>query len=179
MVDTRFQRWASEVIFPLIGFLFWNWSFEFVAWFYFGDRFFQWVFNFIKKRKIQGGFWKGQSLVSLELVLILLLIGQTKMPWMDSLHTFLTYEDMGIAQGYFLIPLLFLGEWMKYSMERKSKVFQMENPKVTLLKIGLWGSSIILFLFVFSSVFQIQIFLGMLAMVNLWIDVKKVPVSLK
>ena len=177
MVENRFQRWAGEVIFPLMGLLFWDWTFAFVAWFYFGDRFFQWGFNFFKKENPR--FWKAQSLITLELLLILLLILQTHSPITTSLYSFLSFRDMGIPQGYFLVPLLLIGEVLKFSMEQRLKVFFLENRVVTLIKIGLLGICLSLFWIGITNTQQIIAFIGALALTNLWIDLKKVPVSYK
>lgn len=179
MVNNRFQRWAGEVLFPLLGLLLWDWPFVFVAWFYFGDRFFQWIFNFIKKQKVKSGFWKIQSFITLELVLVVLIIIQSEHSIFKSLLDFLAYEDMGIAQGYFLIPLLVVGEWLKYKAEIKLNMFQIENNAITIIKIGVWGICSMLFLWTMSDIIKIIVYLTFIAFTNLWIDFKKVPVSYK
>jgi hypothetical protein len=86
---------------------------------------------------------------------------------------------MGIPQGYFLVPLLLIGEVLKFSMEQRLKVFFLENRVVTLIKIGLLGICLSLFWIGVTNTQQIIAFIGALALTNLWIDLKKVPVSYK
>jgi hypothetical protein len=86
---------------------------------------------------------------------------------------------MGIPQGYFLVPLLLIGEGLKFTMERRLKVFFLENRVVTLIKIGLLGICLSLFWIGVTNTQQIIAFIGALALTNLWIDLKKVPVSYK
>ena len=113
---TVWLKIVSDSIIPLLGFFLWDWSIYFIVLFLCLDLIshelvYHLKFNFLRKAHNQS-FSKG-SLLSLPLVLVSLAIIQLSLLLFYSnsnplkeLIEFLSYEDMGIAQGYILIPLI-------------------------------------------------------------------------
>ena len=68
----------------------------------------------------------GISMTLLELSLLHLLVFLTLTPigFFEELWAFLSYEEMGIAQGVVLIPLLIFNELFRIRNEQKAKVPQ-------------------------------------------------------
>jgi len=72
MTDSRFQRLLAEVVFPLIGLLFWKWTFDFILWFYAIDVFLIAGVSVWRHKKYKSS--TGLILPWLELLIVLLLI---------------------------------------------------------------------------------------------------------
>lgn len=117
----------GDVALPLIGFLFWDWGFYFISLFFLFDLIFRTLF--IKRRLKPIDELKNRNTIIfkaflftfLEVILIhCIVVGafpHTNVG--DSFIYFLTYEEMGIAQGVVLLPLLLLNEAMKIRNENK------------------------------------------------------------
>lgn len=117
----------GDVALPLIGFLFWDWGFYFISLFFLFDLIFRTLF--IKRRLKPIDELKNRNIIIfkaflftfLEVILIhCIVVGafpHTNVG--DSFIYFLTYEEMGIAQGVVLLPLLLLNEAMKIRNENK------------------------------------------------------------
>ncbi len=117
----------GDVALPLIGFLFWDWGFYFISLFFLFDLIFRTLF--IKRRLKPIDELKNRNTIIfkaflftfLEVILIhCIVVGafpHTNVG--DSFIYFLTYEEMGIAQGVVLLPLLLLNEVMKIRNENK------------------------------------------------------------
>lgn len=117
----------GDVALPLIGFLFWDWGFYFISLFFLFDLIFRTLF--IKRRLKPIDELKNRNTIIfkaflftfLEVILIhCIVVGvfpHTNIG--DSFIYFLTYEEMGIAQGVVLLPLLLLNEAMKIRNENK------------------------------------------------------------
>lgn len=117
----------GDVALPLIGFLFWDWGFYFISLFFLFDLIFRTLF--IKRRLKPIDELKNRNIIIfkaflftfLEVILIhCIVVGvfpHTNIG--DSFIYFLTYEEMGIAQGVVLLPLLLLNEAMKIRNENK------------------------------------------------------------
>lgn len=122
-----FSALLGDVALPLIGFLFWDWGFYFISLFFLFDLLFRTLF--IKRRlkpidKLKNRraiIFKAFLFTFLEVILIhCIVVGafpHTNIG--DSFIYFLTYEEMGIAQGVVLLPLLLLNEVMKIRNENK------------------------------------------------------------
>ena len=122
-----FSALLGDVALPLIGFLFWDWGFYFISLYFLFDLLFRTLF--IKRRlkpidelkNRRAIIFKAFLFTFLEVILIhCIVVGafpHTNIG--DSFIYFLTYEEMGIAQGVVLLPLLLLNEVMKIRNENK------------------------------------------------------------
>lgn len=165
MTDSRVQRIFSEVLLPLIGIFAWHWSFDFICWFYAIDVFLSAVAGIARHRAFRDPM--GLALPWFELILVIALIVLSGSGIWSSFKSFLAYKDMGIAQGYILIPLIFLNEWMRWKLEQRTRMYMFTSNKAHLLKISgfaLTGVFMVLFNEPFTSAL---IFLGVLTAVNL------------
>ena len=152
----------GDVALPLIGFLFWDWGFYFVSLFFLFDLLFRTFF--IKRRLRPLGELKNRNTIIfkaflftfLEVILIHCIVvgafSHTNIG--DSFIYFLTYEEMGIAQGVVLLPLLLLNEVMKIRNENKMGVpysvraqVLINNQNIQRYRILLWVLIYLLVLF--------------------------------
>ena len=154
----------GDAVLPLVGFLFWNWGFYFIILFFLFDLV---IRTFFLNKRLgllssiilpKAFLLKGVGLAFLEVMILHLLVYFSLNPiiFTVELWAFLSYEELGIAQGIFLLPLLFLNEIMRIKNEHKVSVPQ--NIRFEILKsiqiaglfrILFW--SLLLFLtFVFS-----------------------------
>ena len=125
---------------PLLGFLFWDWGFYFIVLFFVFDILIR-SFFLMKRVKnlpsmnINHRFALfGISMTLLELCLLHLLVFLTLTPigFFKEFWAFLSYEELGIAQGVVLIPLLIFNELFRIRNEQKAKVPQ--NVRFEILK---------------------------------------------
>lgn len=124
------QRAVIEAFIPLIGFFWWNWPFSFIVFFFVMDLLVREISLHISARKIhltQGGStksWQKKGGLSSSLVLLtsagwllLLILLVPNFDFGQEIWSFLTYTEMGIQQGWVLIPLLVLSVFASYKME--------------------------------------------------------------
>ena len=138
---------------PLVGFLFWDWGFYFIALFFLFDLIFKTFF--LKKRLSPLEEMRGRNkfilysfLFSFIEVLMIHFIVIRAFPSMNIGHAFidfLSYEELGIAQGVVLLPLLFLNEWMRIRNENKIAVphtvriqIMFNSQRVQVYRLILW-----------------------------------------
>ena len=130
----------GDVALPLLGFLFWDWGFYFIVLFFVFDILIR-SFFLMKRVKnlpsmnINHRFALfGISITLLELCLLHLLVFLTLTPigFFKEFWAFLSYEELGIAQGVVLIPLLIFNELFRIRNEQKAKVPQ--NVRFEILK---------------------------------------------
>lgn len=119
----------ADIIIPLLGFLIWNWSFYFILLFFLLDYFVFNVFSFVKHQKIvkyngsHSFFPMKELLYTLVIVYFSCLLIFMALPMIGPFDfkkdtwNFLAYEDMGIAQGYVLLPLLVYGGYAQYKLQ--------------------------------------------------------------
>jgi hypothetical protein len=134
MTDPRVQRILAEVLFPLIGILFWKWTFDFILWFYAIDILLLAIVGVWRHKKYKSV--PALILPWLELLIAMLLIVLFGKELWSSLGEFLAYEDMGFSQGYFLLPIIGLSEWMRWKLEHKTRVIILTTNAQHLLKIA-------------------------------------------
>ena len=130
----------GDVALPLVGFLFWDWGFYFIVLFFLFDLIFKAFF--LKKRLVILEEIKGRnrilfyaflfSFVEVAVIHLIVIGAFPNMRIVDSLIDFLSYKELGIAQGVVLIPLLFLNEWMKIRNENKLGVPHPVRVKIIL-----------------------------------------------
>jgi hypothetical protein len=130
----------GDAALPLLGFLFWDWGFYFIVLFFVFDNVIRSIF--LNKRvknlpsmNVNRHFaLKGISITFLELCLLHLLVFLTLAPieFFQEIWAFLSYEELGIAQGVLLIPLLVFNELFRIRNEMKANVPQ--NVRFEILK---------------------------------------------
>ncbi|NBU91827.1 MAG: hypothetical protein EBS17_03195 [Flavobacteriia bacterium] len=121
MKDTRVQRLLSELLLPILGILFWHWGTAFLLWFMLLDV----VSGLVTGRlhPVQKTSLKQSVIQVFELLLICLVIYLLTNDIVTSFSSFFAYEDMGVAQGYFIVPLMVFGEWLRLTMSKKTGVY--------------------------------------------------------
>jgi hypothetical protein len=184
MKGDQFQRVFGEVVFPLFGIVFWNWTLDFVCWFYCIDQFVKMVFLLFFTPKKEGdlnGKTFGVSLwLFCEVLMILCILFLQSKDLSTSFQDFFFFKDMGIAQGYFLFPLVILGEYMKVKMDRKqnreAKSQSNERRKLqqlTYFKICFWGILIAIICFQWVQIhFLRYILIAFLALSHLLFELR-------
>jgi hypothetical protein len=119
-----------EATIPILGIFLWDWSLYFIILFYMLDLFADHVFlhvkskRVIKENKTAGKGWLSYGigagvLLSLSLLLAHFTVLNTH-PGIDflmELKNFWTYEELGVQQGYVLLPMLFFAAYQQYKME--------------------------------------------------------------
>lgn len=120
---------GGDLIFPLLGYFLWDWSLYFILLFLILDMLCTLVVTHLKARKIklyqsEKSFPFGKSALSIILLCVTLFLLHLMMifhkPTINfpkEMIAFWNYKDMGIAQGYFLAPLLIVMSWQLYKIE--------------------------------------------------------------
>ncbi len=166
MTDIRIQRLLAEVLLPLIGVFAWNWSFDFICWFYAIDLFINALVSLIRHRRFHNSM--GLILPWFEFILVILLIDLSGNNCWDSWKNFLTYKDIGIAQGYVLVPLVLVNEWMRWKLERRTNQVTFASNQTYLLKISGFIILVFFIILIEAPLGASLIFLGVLAFANLF-----------
>lgn len=121
-----------EGLIPILGYFYWNWDASFILLFYLIDWILFWVLTLLKARKrIQ--FSRNipeKQLASKHLGIAFLCILSTSLAvfyilpnihinflWTERIWAFLSYSDMGIQQGFVLIPLMVLSGYLTYKQQ--------------------------------------------------------------
>ncbi len=129
-VNQKYVQSFGDALIPILGYFFWNWNLYFIVLFYLLDLIASEVFMYFKSKKIlqvQGGKWK-ENLIPPFLSLVLLatsvLLVHLSMQCVErgisfekEIVAFWTYKDLGIEQGYLLVPLLFIVGFQRFKME--------------------------------------------------------------
>lgn len=128
-INPTYIQLIGDAIIPLLGYFLWDWGLYFIVLFYVLDYVCNEIITHFKAAKIKQALnlapgKKNQDLLSLSLLvftlfLVHIAVGRIQ-PTIDFLHEiihFLTYKDLGIEQGYFLIPLVFFTGYQRYKME--------------------------------------------------------------
>jgi hypothetical protein len=128
-LNPKYIQASADAAIPLIGFFLWEWSLYFILLFYLLDLFASEIIAHLSVRKIRE--YSGQkkpdvkhSMISLALFVLTLFVVHVfvaaAVPGIDfkkEAIAFWSYEDMGIAQGYVLIPLVLFVAIQRYRME--------------------------------------------------------------
>ncbi len=128
-IKQAYIQLIGDAIIPLAGALFFDWSLYFILIFYCIDLLASEVILHLKSKKtiefrgINVKKWRQQGLKSgLLLILALLLIHlgvffiQLGIDFSTELIDFMAYEEMGIQQGYILVPLIAFSAYQLYRM---------------------------------------------------------------
>jgi hypothetical protein len=127
-----FVQTLIEALLPILGYFYWKWDASFILLFYLIDWLLFWVLTIFKARKrIQ--FSENTSekqLANRQLSIAFLCILSTSLAvfyilpnihdtfsWTERIWAFLSYSDMGIQQGFILIPLMVLSGYMTYKQQ--------------------------------------------------------------
>jgi hypothetical protein len=129
-VNLKLIQVVSDALIPVLGFFLWGWGLFFILLYYLIDLLVSELFMYIKTRAIQlkqGGHvlqtvWYivlGQLLIvsSLLLVRIFILNAHPELDLRQEIIAFWRYKDLGIQQGYILIPLVFFVGFQRYKTE--------------------------------------------------------------
>lgn len=121
----------GDLAIPVLGFYFWNWNIYFILLFFCLDMVGGEIALLLKARKIkevqgidQAKYGKTFTFISL-LVLVLniffihigMFLYEENFQLWNEIHAFLSYTEMGIQQGYVLIPLIAMMAYTQYKVE--------------------------------------------------------------
>jgi hypothetical protein len=129
-VNLKYFQLLTDAIIPLLGYFFWHWNLYFIVLFYLLDYLAYEVFSHIKAKKVQTLKRKNSTtwlklgsisaLLFISNILFVQLTMQALVPTIDftkEISAFWNYKDMGIEQGYFLLPLIAFAGYQRYKME--------------------------------------------------------------
>ena len=128
-VNVKYLQLITDAIIPLLGYFFWHWNLYFIVLFYLLDYLAYEVFSHVKARKVSSlkqdnSTWLKLGIVSIVLFVLNSALVQITMkslvPTIDftkEIIAFWNYKDMGIEQGYFLLPLIVIAGYQRYKME--------------------------------------------------------------
>lgn len=121
-----------EGLIPVLGYFYWNWDASFILLFYLIDWILFWVLSLLKARKriqFSGNLSEKQTAVQQVSIAFLCILStslavfyvlpnmHTTFSWTERIHAFLSYSDMGIQQGFILIPLMVLSGYLVYKQQ--------------------------------------------------------------
>ena len=122
----------SEAIIPLLGFFLWDWGLYFILLFYILDLFANELVIHLKSRKTtdyqieeSNRFtWIKNGLISLFLIAVMIVLIHITMRlihpeigFMKEAKEFWNYTELGIKQGYVILPLLLFVGYQQYKMQ--------------------------------------------------------------
>lgn len=121
-----------EGLIPVLGYFYWKWDASFILLFYLIDWVLFWVLSLLKARKrIQFSENLPEKQLAIKhLGIAFLCILSTSLAvfyilpnihphfsWQERIWAFLTYSDMGIQQGFILIPLMTLSGYLAFKQQ--------------------------------------------------------------
>lgn len=167
-----FIQIIGELAIPLIGFFFWNWSLYFILLFYMIENLFATYFQLETFRKFTFLVEKKEStidykklfifitfwLIEVALIHLFLFLTNPSIQFGKEVVDFFMYEDMGIPQGFLLIPLLYFASKMKMKQDIQTLTIKIKSidevknfsPKFNYywVSIGFWVSLILISFFI-------------------------------
>ncbi len=154
-VNPKYIEVLGDTIIPLLGYFLWEWNLYFIVLYFILELIFSEAFLHLKFAKIYtfqkvNKSWLLPGITdffALTSLIFLMHVGFTFLiPTIDfktQISLFLSYEDMGIAQGYILFPLLFISGYQKYKMEfLRLKKYETDTIQ------NLWKSQFVKYFFV-------------------------------
>ena len=138
----------GELAIPLLGYFFWNWSFSFILFFYIIENLFLLYFRIETIQNVKSTILKAKRIVDIKLLLFflglwiiefalihfLLKIIATNKNLLNAWQDFFLFEDMGVPQGFILIPLLYFASRMKMKQDIVIEIKKI-NTKLDLDKL--------------------------------------------
>ncbi len=175
----RISVLLGDVALPLMGYFFWKWDLYFILLFFMLDQLarvalLHWRMKLTELASAEKTKLIVQAAVLffIEVILIhtLVFVHQNDIQFPQEFHNFLKYKDMGFAQGYILLPLIFVGEWMRINNELKMGIVGERQLKIlhrskinTFFRIGFFAIFIgVIALFPLPEWALVFSFLGML-----------------
>lgn len=155
----RYIQLVGDALIPLLGYFLWDWNLYFIVLFYMADMIINEVVIFYKARKIAEFDPKENSFVPKFLISVLLFtislllihltmkLYEPEISFAKEITLFWTYKDMGMQQGYILIPLLVLLSVQRYKLE-----FLMTAKYRSIKQVRLWRSHYRAYLFLIGGV---------------------------
>lgn len=146
MIHPLYIQLLSNLLIPVLGFWVWNWNLYFILLFYILDIVSSEIVHFLKVRKIKAIQkpsnipvpTKVYSFVSILFVILIVAeinIGMKlyhpELNFEKEIRDFLMYKEMGISQGFVLLPLVGLMAYTSYKAEflmPKLYLHQAEKP---------------------------------------------------
>lgn len=129
-LNPKYIQLIGDALIPLLGFFWWNWSLYFISVFYLIDYLSNEIFLHIKSKKITSvqkvnpsawikNGWISAVLLIACFVVIHLAIRSIypEIQFTKEIYKFWMYKDMGIEQGYILVPLIVLVGFQRYKLE--------------------------------------------------------------
>lgn len=130
-LNVKYVMLFSDALIPLLGFFVWDWSLYFILLFYILDLLAREAITHIKTRKIyqvQGlqkrSKWVRNGLVSALLLIIVFVFIHVAVYFIHpgisftkEVQLFWEYKELGIQQGYLLVPLVIYAAYAQYKMQ--------------------------------------------------------------
>ena len=127
-LNRKYVLLFSEALIPVLGFFLWDWGLYFILLFYFIDILAQEVIMHLKSKKIIGAqnnanssSWLKSGALSAFVVLAMISLIHVAMFYIDpsidfmkQIEAFWTYKEMGVQQGYLLLPLVGLMAYVQF-----------------------------------------------------------------
>jgi hypothetical protein len=149
-VNPAYIQWIGDLIIPILGFIFWDWSLYFILLFILLDMFTKEVVMHAKAYHVDKlhpngkAQWLKKSVVNTVFFMsFLLLVHVAVLQVFPTLKftiewsRFWTYEDLGIQQGYVLLPILAVSGYMQFKQS-----FVLPNMAAKLTMSELWSPQI-------------------------------------
>ena len=146
---------VGDVALPLFGYFFWNWNFYFILLFFMLDQVSRVIFLPQRLKLIENVQVNKNKIILRQLLLLIIellvihsavYLHQSDINFLNEFVNFISYEDMGIAQGVILIPLIIAGEWMRIKNELKMGIVGEKqlaimnlNKRNSFLRIGFFA----------------------------------------
>ncbi len=192
-------RLIGDAVLPLLGYFFWHWSLFFILLYYLLDLVASEIIVHFKARKIfqensnsrkvinkefksplknwlWGGLLSFAFLGFLFFVIIQFMhLRTTNFSFKNEFIAFMSYKDMGVAQGYLLLPLIFFVSFQNYKMEflmparyRKLTITNLWKNHLIALGIVLIFASLALLLQLFILIPDLVIILFIILLTSLY-----------
>jgi hypothetical protein len=148
---TFFIQLIGELVIPLVGYFFWDWSLLFILLFYLIENLFFSYFRIETIREIKKTVLKTEQkreyqdlvisfflwLIECILVHLFIMLIYPNQSFTTEWINFFMYQDLGIPQGIILLPLIYFSSQMK---KKQDVVFTIRNMKsvdeLILLKVN-------------------------------------------
>ncbi len=165
--NTLLIQILGELAIPLMGFFLWNWSLYLILLFYIIENLFATYFQVETFRKFQAliqkksipldvkqlfiflGFW----LLEVIFIHVFLFLTNPSIQFGKEIIDFFMYEDMGIPQGFLLIPLLYFASTMKMKQDIRTLIISITSMD----KLNTHKPTFIYFIFAFIFWFFLTI----------------------
>lgn len=157
-LNAKYVQLVGDAVIPLLGFFLWNWNLYFILLFYFIDMLTKEVLLHVKSKKINQftdnplnpkrrndcSSWIKHGMLSCIIFTFILILIHLTMPCIlpefnaiTEIQKFWFYKEMGIEQGYILVPLIVFMSYTQYKVEF---LLPAQYTKITIQ--NLWKSHI-------------------------------------